>query len=72
MARVELAMNAHGFVRIDVIRRHEPARLIGADGDRREIERTVPATDLAEVSRVAGLAGEEKAGVRLLDDPSGP
>ena len=52
-------MRLHRFfgVHVDVL--HEPARLVRADGQQREIERPAPAADLPEVPAVPAIGGEE-------------
>ena len=60
-------MDLHRLGRIDVLLLHEPARLVGADRQQRQVEaairRSVAAgearADVGEVLRVAGVAGEE-------------
>ncbi len=49
LARREIEMRLHRFRRIHVDVFHEPARLIGTDGEEREIDRPQPRRDLAEM-----------------------
>src|SRR5690606_10792487 len=49
VACADVAMNLHRLGRIDMIVGHEPARLVGADGDQRKVEAPETATDFDEI-----------------------
>ena len=63
----EVEMDLHRLGRVDVLLLHEPARLVGADRQQRQVEAAVRRSlaagearaDIGEVLRVAGVAGEE-------------
>ncbi|SVK47286.1 Uncharacterised protein [Acinetobacter baumannii] len=51
---------------------HKPARRIGADGQRRHVERPQPLTDLRQPFRIAAVAGKIKPQRRMVDHPAAP
>ena len=65
-------MRLHRFRRIHVDVFHEPARLIGTDGEEREIDRPQPSRDLAEMRTVAGISGVEDAVPTDLNEEAAP
>ena len=54
-------MNLHCLGGINVLRGHEPARLVGANRENRKIDRTETLRDVGKIFRVAGVTGEEEA-----------
>ena len=59
LGRLEIQVRLHGLRRIHVNGLHEPARLVGADRQQRQIDRTEPLPDIAEERGVRGVAGEK-------------
>ena len=58
----EIEVRLHRLRWIHVNGLHEPARLVRADRQKRQIDRTEPASDVAEEGGIRGVAGEEDAG----------
>ena len=52
--------------------RHDRARFVGADRQRREVDRSEARADLGEAVEVAGVAGVEEAARRPFHDPARP
>ena len=67
---IEVCLHRLRRIHMDVL--HEPARLVGADGQEREVYRRQAGPDLAEVGAVAGVAGVEDAPAADLDQESSP
>src|SRR5918994_4096435 len=65
-------MRLRRFRRIQVNILHEPAWLIGPDGNERQIDRAEPLADLAEVGAVAGVSGMENSASLYLYKESAP
>ena len=72
-------MDLHRFRRVDVLRAHEPARLVGADRDQRQVEaapramaRREARVDVGEVLRVRRVAREEDLEVGREDRVAAP
>ncbi len=65
-------MRLHRFRRIHVDVFHEPARLVGADREQREVDRPQASADLAEMRSVSGIAGEEDSASGDRDDEASP
>ena len=57
-ARLEIEVDANRLLGVHVDGRHEPARLVGANRDQREIDRAQPGADLGEVAAVARITRE--------------
>src|SRR5262245_9938981 len=57
--RSKIKVGLHRLRRIHVNGLHEPAWLISADGQERQINRTEPLPNIAEEARVCGIAGEK-------------
>src|SRR5258706_9319730 len=51
---------------------HEPARLIGADGNGGQVEAAETLADVLEVVRIAGVAAKNELKARSLDHPAAP
>ena len=56
--RFEIQVRLHRLRRIHVNGLHEPARLVRADRQQRQIDRAEPLPDVAEEGRIRGVAGE--------------
>ena len=65
-ARLKIEVDANRLLGVHVDGRHEPARLVGANRDQREIDRAQPGADLGEVAAVARITREID---RLPSDP---
>ena len=63
----EVLQDLHGLVGIGVLRAHEPARRVGADGDQSQIGPTDPSSHLPEnvAVPIACIAREMNAARRL-------
>ena len=59
--RLKVQVRLHRLRRIHVNGLHEPARLVGADGQERQINRTEPQPNVVEEARIRGVAGEKDA-----------
>jgi hypothetical protein len=56
--RAQVAPGADGLLGVHVRGGHEPARVVGADGEEREVEGTQPLADLAVAAEPAAVAAE--------------
>ena len=54
----EIQVRLHRLCRIHVNGLHEPARLVGADREKGQIDRTEPLPDIAKERRIRRVAGE--------------
>jgi hypothetical protein len=72
LASPDVAMDLQRLCRFDMLPAHEPARLVGADGQGGQIEGPEAAADFDEVRRVAGIAGKEDVEVGRIDRPATP
>src|SRR5437879_4771207 len=59
--RLEIHVRLHRLRRIHVNDLHEPPRLVGADREQGQIDRTEPLPDVAEEWRIRAIAGEKYA-----------
>src|SRR5205807_8747056 len=71
-ARAEIEMRLHGFRRIHMDVFHEPAWLVGADREQRQIDRSEPRGNLPEMGAVAGIAGKQQTPAARLDQEPTP
>jgi len=72
-ARADVAVDLHGLGWIAVLFAHEPAWLVRADRNHREIGRAETFTDVGEQRFViTGVADEIEVGVASLDKKSAP
>src|SRR5262249_56696723 len=51
---------------------HEPARLVGADRDRGEVEAAEARADVCEIPGIARVAGEEERKLGMAQHPAAP
>ena len=67
----EIDVRLDGVGRVHVLCAHEPARLIGADRQQRDVRRAEPASDLGEMRPIAGIPCEiDAAGGALQEMPA--
>ena len=70
--RAEVERGSDGLLGVEVYGAHHRDRLVGADRQRGETERTEAAPDLGEPREVAAVAREVESPRRTDDDPSAP
>ncbi len=70
--RAEVAVRADGFGRIHVERLHEPAGLIGADSQHRDVGRSQPQSYVREMRRVPRIPAEIDEAASTLDHVAAP
>ena len=58
-ARADVPVRAHGLGRVHVRRAHEPARLVGADGEQRQVRGAAAPADLGEERLVVARVPRE-------------
>ena len=60
LGRANVSVDLNRLPRVDVHELHALARIVGPDGDGRQVEAAEPATDLVEGVGVGGVATEPK------------
>src|SRR3984957_16048891 len=68
----QVPVSPHRFGRIHVHRPHEPARLIGADAEHRDVGRAEAAPDVGEMRRISAVAAEIDAESAAFDHIPAP
>ena len=72
VTRIDLAHGAQGLFRIHMHYAHEPARFIGTDRQRGQINATEALADIGQILGVTEIAAEKEPQARLLDNPGTP
>src|SRR5262245_314419 len=72
LAGLKIQVRPHRLFGIHVHALHEPARLVGAYRDEREIDRTEAAADVGEEDRIGRVAGKEDPRTADGDDEPAP
>src|SRR6185436_6119549 len=72
VARMQILLRAHCFLGIGMHYAHEPAWLVGADWQHRQVDGAEALADVGQVGRVTEVAAEEKTQSRMFDDPGSP